>query len=179
MDRNWPITQCMCICAVTLKIMALYRCIILQPLLKLILVYERFTRTHASIDICNLKMKQRALLCDAALEHLKTPTRKQFIDKVFHRNCLKKKVTLTAMEADDYETNHYSIAECYKDAERLFLIGKNHLTNSAIIYQKVKLGEKEYYFPYSLITKIDRYMLSYVVPLVKVQNKLKEKLIQK
>lgn len=124
-------------------------------------VYERFTMTYSSIDICRLKSSQRILLCSTALKDLHR-------DLIFKKPnvrskaafCARKKVILTSLEADDYETDQFSMIACYYPTENTptFYLGKNHLEASAIIYKLINIRE-DFYYPYTLILTIDMYKL--------------------
>lgn len=120
--------------------------------------------TYTSIDICRLKSSQKILLCNAALDDLRfsnedflfetPPKRSKFLI------CTREEVTLTSLEADNFETNQFSMIACYSEyrLKNMYYLGKNHLPNSATIYKRTGLLENHYY-PHTLIFKIDLYKL--------------------
>lgn len=101
------------------------------------------------------------LLCNTALKDLRNPGEEYVFDAMSYSICLRRKVTLTALESDDYETNKFSMWECPSNKLHinLYFVGKNHLKDSATIYKRITHKRQEYYYPHTLATKIDRHKL--------------------
>lgn len=114
--------------------------------------------THQSIDLCRLTALEKKLLCDAALKGLNV-LEEDMVSTTSYSTCIKNNVTLTVVEADDYETNQFSMYPCLSNNDKIYFLGTNHLKDAATIYKRVVIERKKYYYPHTLITKIDKFKL--------------------
>lgn len=129
-------------------------------------VYGRFKETYRSIDIGQLSVRQKAVLCNDALKYYENPQDIYRIAETFNFKRSRERITLTRREAQGLKTDLFLLFECPCDIQSafgLFFVGKNHLKNTATIYKVVRIKSKRYYYPYAFVTGINRYKLAYIV----------------
>lgn len=132
-------------------------------------VYQRFASTYKSIDVCSLSVKQRTLLCNEAFRKDEVPQKgeeKKEEELLFNEDsksiCMKNKVKLSAIDADDLETNLFSMWECngnIQTTQNMYFLGKNHLKNAATIYARIRIRAEDYFYPHIIIAGINKYGL--------------------